>query len=436
MKNKMVALVFVLLTIFVVYGFFSLYEPYESVENEGWSDRARRNPYLAAEQFLDRTGIKVTSSYDYEKLSGLPRDGMVFISNASRTMNRKRIDELLDWVKLGGHLVIAAPIHNDDNPDPLLSRFDIKNIGYNWFDDENDEQTTDEEKNDSHKPANKKDKLSREEKIERTQQEIMRQLNQTLTETPADEDEDLDITLLNFNQLDYRFRVHFSEMSSLEHPVLFREDKTTKPSPYPAPFYWAGSEDRIHFMQIALDQGLISVISDRYIWQSSHINRLDHAYLLWFLSKNSSEVILLYGVFTPSLFDYALKYIPELLFIFCIWLLAWLVYRGRRFSPIRDASIEQHRSIVEHIQASAEFLWSEDYKQRLIEPVRKEVLRALQHHDPGFTRLDQEQKINYIQQLTGIDGQQINAALFAQFNVKDIEFTAMMRDLQTIRNTL
>ena len=436
MKNKWVGLVFLLLTTLVVYGFFSLYEPYESVENEGWSDRARRNPYLAAEQFLDRTGIKVTSSFDYEKLSGLPQDGMVFISNASRTMNRKRIDELLDWVRRGGHLVIAAPVHNDDNPDPLLSRFDIKNIGQNWFDDEGDGPVDDDEKKEQNRSAGKKDKLSREEKIERTQQEIMRQLNQTLDGTSVKEDEDLDITLLSFNQLDYRFRVHFSEMSSLEHPILFRDDKTTKPSPYPDPFYWAGSEDRIHFMQIGLEQGLISIISDKYIWQSNSINRLDHAYLLWFLSKNSSEVILLYGVFTPSLLDYAVKYIPELLFIFLVWLLAWLIYRGRRFSPIRDASIEQHRSIVEHIQASAEFLWNEDYKQRLIEPVRKEVLRALQHHDPGFTQLDQGQKINYIQQLTGIDEQQVNAALFAQFNVKDIEFTAMMRDLQTIRNTL
>lgn len=414
MKNKIVIALAVALLIGLVYIFFSLFEHYESVEDQGWSEAARRNPYLAAELFLKQTGVEVTSSYNFDELSSLPERGMVFISDASKTLTRKRVDDLLAWVSRGGHLVVAAPVSEDGEEDPLLSRFKISNREVDVADDDKE--------------------ATREQRIERAERQILDAIanrNQQQEQNIPDDE----ITELSFEGVKHRFRMHFSPYTSLHHPSFDKDESATGNEEH-KPFYWAGSQYGVHFIQLYIDQGLISIISDKAVWNSNNIGTLDHAYLLWFLSEGMGDVVLLYGIYTPSLLDYAWRYLPEWLVIFAVWLLAWLVYRSRRFGPVRRQSAHGHRSIAEHIQASAEYLWNEDRKDILIDPVRADVLRRLQHVHPGYSHLSQSEQLAFIVQHTGLDQQRIHDALIKPFDGREKEFTSVMQDLQFIRNTL
>ncbi|MDH5356443.1 MAG: DUF4350 domain-containing protein, partial [Gammaproteobacteria bacterium] len=80
-------------------------EFYEETVETPWSLEARRNPYLAAQQFLQRSGIEVTEADSLIHLNNLESVSTVFISHAGQIVNPRQLDAVISWLQEGGSLI-------------------------------------------------------------------------------------------------------------------------------------------------------------------------------------------------------------------------------------------------------------------------------------------------------------------------------------------
>ncbi|MBI3187094.1 MAG: DUF4350 domain-containing protein [Gammaproteobacteria bacterium] len=405
MKAKAPLIISGLLLVLSAYIFFKVMEPYSEMQDDGWSTKAQRNPFLAAELFLQKTGVQVLATHDIHQIENLPENGTIFISDVRKVLTHKRLEAILEWIKGGGHLIVAAPIYDKHNPDPLLSYFKVENHLH-----EQEKLSTALEKANLDRLAGKKKE------------------NKEKTEEPED------VTTMGFQGIPSKVRAGFDPGSYLTHPAL--DDEKYETTPLYELNYVASSESGVHFLQLYYGDGLISILSDQSIWQSDRIDELDNAYLLWLLSENSDQVIMLYGAQMASLFYYIGKYAPETVTGLLVLLLAWLFFRGRRFGTARQLTIEARRSLAEHIQASSQYYWRQGDMRALIEPVRRELNRRIAVALPGSNDADQVARLNMIAEHTGLDPKIIKSALQENITANENDFTKIMNHLQLLRNAL
>jgi len=95
------------------------------VHDEVWTGpqgEAAANPFLAARMLLARMGSKVEQSQDLERLTQFAPSGTVFLADRS-DVTPPLVQELLGWVRRGGHLIIAAEYSLAR--DPLLQELGV-----------------------------------------------------------------------------------------------------------------------------------------------------------------------------------------------------------------------------------------------------------------------------------------------------------------------
>ena len=114
--------------------FYNNYELKDIEEYTGFRGEARSNHLFAARVFLKRMGIPAEKKDGLFKLPST--DSVILIDTERATLPQKTLDELMQWVKKGGHLIIRARTSN------------IYSI-----DDENVFENSDEDKQKKHKKS-------------------------------------------------------------------------------------------------------------------------------------------------------------------------------------------------------------------------------------------------------------------------------------------
>ncbi len=90
----------------------------------GPSGEARLRPFLAAQRFAERMGLRVKELRSLPELDALPPAGAVLLLPARRqALDGNRLGQLVGWVERGGHLILEAePLRLQD---PLLDRLGL-----------------------------------------------------------------------------------------------------------------------------------------------------------------------------------------------------------------------------------------------------------------------------------------------------------------------
>ena len=391
-----------------------LLERYEETVDTGWSQAAKRNPYLALQQFGNRMEIDTLSSTSYEQLDRLEGTGTLFISKAGAVLSQQRIDEVIEWIRQGGSLIIAAPVHDEDAPDPLLSRFNVE-AHYNTFEDDEDQ---DEEP-----------RLSDELEEQNMRSRQSGTPDDGTSEIPIDQ-----ITLLEFTNPDVDVSVFFDTRLSLHHPYLSGEQDES--SDEPTPIFWGGDTNGINIMQFDVGEGLLTVLTDNSIWRSDRIDSLDHALLFLMMADAESRAIILYGAEMPSIFLLLWKHAPEFIIVSTLWLASWLAFRSRRFGPISDRAALTRRSMSEHIHASADYQFKRGHVTEMVERARIETHRKLLRHFPAYDNMNDSGRMLLIGEHTGLEESVIVSAMFAEPEPSLQNFTKIIRDIQSIDSSL
>ncbi|HBX54205.1 DUF4350 domain-containing protein [Pseudomonas sp. UBA2684] len=372
--------------------------PYQETVEHGPAPEVRANPYLAAEHFLRQQGLPVQRADGLEVLPTLPSAGQTLLLLGDRQrMSPRQTEHLLAWAAKGGHLLFVAERLWDEDQgqsgDLLLDSLGIQQ----YQSDDLDEAAADTDIETPPAEAAEPDEAT-------TAYPELTQLYLENEEAPAYFGFDTDFHLYDANN-----RAHA----------------------------WANSGAATHLLQLYHGDGLISVLSDSWIWQNERIAEHDNAWLLWYLSQDSA-VTLLYRAERDDLFSLLLRHFPEALaaLALLIGLLLWSV--GMRQGPLQMPASLSRRQLQEHLRGSADFLLRRSGQQPLLQGLQQDIQRRARHRHPGFERLGVAEQWQVLGRLTRLPSSAISQAMrpLPKQRLAAADFTRQVAHLQTLRNAL
>ena len=290
MKNRVSPLMVlgVLAAGLLAWGLYYSIEFYEETEESIWSLEALRNPYLAAQQFMDRSGIEVTDVDSLVKLEQLDGLGTLFFSDPNQVQTPRQLQQVMDWLEQGGNVIYAAS--DVEHEDDLLLK--TLAVTVDWREHEDEDADDDQSLSETLREYNRQIEAGK------TREEIAESL-----ELPDDS-----LTLVRFDDDIGELEIDFATSRVLSHETF---DDTDADSEY-QPFSWSNSEYGVHMMQFEIGDGLLTIISDTGIWTSYRIDAKDHAYLLWLLSSDEGNFAILRSVLRDSIWSLLLRDSREL----------------------------------------------------------------------------------------------------------------------------
>lgn len=340
-------------------------QPYSEELKYGPAPEARNNPYLAAESFLRQRGLQVEHADDLHQLTSLPSKGQTLLLFSDRQgMSAETVKQLMDWTSKGGHLVLVAERLWDEKKassgDPLLDPLGIQQIL------SADLQQADESRT-------KADDTSTAETAP------------VAPETPA-------ITVDSAAATESEPVDHYPQLTKL----YLQDEQAPVYASFDTEFHlndsqdrahaWANSGDSTHMLQLYAGEGMVTVLTDAWLWENQDIDQYDNAWLLWYLTQDS-KVQLVYRADRPNLLSLLLKHFPlacsalALLVFFSLW------YYGVRQGPLLAPASRARRQLQEHLHGSADFLLRHGGQQALLIDLQKDIRHCAQRRHPGFERL-------------------------------------------------
>ncbi|UOK39795.1 DUF4350 domain-containing protein [Pseudomonas palleroniana] len=357
--------------------------PYEEVVDHGPSAQALANPYLAAEYFLRSQGLAVEHAYGIERLTDRPAKGQSLLLLGERSnMTPRQVEQLLDWAKAGGHLLVVAEALWDEETgksgDLLLDRLNIHQALSDTFDE----------------PASPRKKKAPD----------LTKLYVDNETAPAYFSFDTD-----FNLTDPRHLAQFS----------------------------ANSAKSSHLMQLDLGQGHVTVVTDSDLWKTPNIGKHDNAWLLWYLNQNT-DVTLLFNSDVENLLTLLMRYFPQALVALVALISLALWHVGMRQGPIQAPVPRARRQLQEHLKASADFLLRRGGQAALLQALQRDILRTARKRHPGFEHLDTAAQWQVLEHLTRQPSDAIRQALgpLPLKRLSSADFSRQVTSLQTLRNAL
>ena len=357
--------------------------PYDEVIDRGPSPEAQANPYLAAEHFLRKQGLPVDHAFGLDRLADLPSEHHSLLLLTERSnMSPRQVEQLLDWTRSGGHLLVVAEALWDEETgksgDLLLDRLQIRQV----LSDEPEEPA----------PARKK-------------------------KTP-------DLTRLYIDNETAPAYFGFDTAFNLTDPKHLAQ-------------FSANSAQSSHLMQLDLGQGRVTVITDSDLWKTANIGKHDNAWLLWYLTQGTAVTLLANGD-VDDLFSLLLRYFPQALVALTALIALALWHAGMRQGPIQAPAPKARRQLQEHLKASADFLLRRNGQRTLVQALQRDILRAARRRHPGFEHLDDAQQWQVLEHLTHQPSHVISQALgpLPEKRLSSADFSRQVACLQTLRNAL
>lgn len=386
-RTRVLAAVAILLLGLLIIWLTSNLQSYEEVVEHGPAPHARSNTYLAAELFLRDLGLQVSQHEGIAGLDTLPTGGQtLLLLGDRRNLTPRQTDRLLDWASAGGHLVVVAEKLWDEESkksgDLLLDRLNLQQYATEDMDDS--------------------DQLPQSSSAERHPQ--LTKLYLENESAPA--------------YLAFDTDFHLYDADNRAHA-------------------WANSAGATHMLQLQYGEGLITAVTDSWIWQNRNISDYDHAWLLWYLTQDS-EVTLVHRSEHDSLLTQLRRYFPEALVALGLLVLLGLWHFGQRFGPVQPPVSPARRQLQEHLHGTAAFLLRHGGQDALLQHLQQDVLHRANHRHPGFEHLPASAQLPQLAKLSQLSIANVERAMrpLSQQRLSATEFTRQVAHLQTLRNAL
>lgn len=388
--------------------------PYQETLEHRPAPEARANPYLAAEHFLRKQGLQVQRADGLEVMKDLPSAGQTLLLLGDRNrMTPKQAERLLAWTAKGGHLLFVAERLWDEEEgksgDLLLDSLGIQQYESEELDEDASEATDEEASAESERDA--------EQQAEPIPDE----------ETPASADENNAYPELTQLYLENEEAPAYFNFDTDFH--LYDSENRAHA--------WANSDAATHLLQLYHGDGLISVVSDSWIWQNQSISDYDNAWLLWYMTQDS-QVTLLYRADRDDLFSQLLEHFPQALVALALLLAFGLWHLGMRQGPLLLPASRNRRQLQEHLRGSADFLLCHNGQHSLLQGLQQDIQRRARHRHPGFERLAVAEQWQILSRLTRQPSSVISQTMrpLPKQRLAAADFTRQVANLQTLRNAL
>ena len=202
-------------------------------------------------------------------------------------------------------------------------------------------------------------------------------------------------------------------------------------------YAWANSGDATHLLQMQHGKGLVTVLTDAWIWQNRNIEQYDNAWLLWYLTQDN-QVTLLYRAERDSLATLLARHFPEALAAALLLLLAGLWRAGLRQGPLQPVASRSRRQLEEHLRAGADFLLRQRGHVALLHGLQRDILRRARRRHPGFEQLGVAEQWQILGRMTRLPPSAISQAMrpYPAQRLSAADFTRQVAHLQSLRNAL
>jgi hypothetical protein len=323
--NNFQKVFFTIISILLLIGgtlwFYNNYELKEIEKYTGFRGEAKTNQLFAARVFLKRMGIPAEKK---DSLFNFPStDSVILIDTERATLPQKTLNELMQWVNKGGHLIIRA----------RTSGIDMGIEG------DDDEYTNDSKA--------KKNKTSPEKQLTYFKPDLFEKtLGISLFSSIILEEAELPIKV----KLPER-----NQALNLDLDFFYPMKSSNKAD------YQQAYKKKIFWHEQIIGNGRISLLANLDFLTNSALDKQDHAELFWYLVHRQHEqpksVWLINQDDMPPLWQLLWKYGWP--FVVCILLLIPLSIwaYSPRFGPLQPTPPPHRRRILEHIEASGLFMW-------------------------------------------------------------------------------
>jgi hypothetical protein len=174
------------------------------------------------------------------------------------------------------------------------------------------------------------------------------------------------------------------------------------------------AQQGFHLLSLPWGSGMVTLLSDNRFFNNSEIDQQDHALFLAHLTRDYERVWLLYSSQMPTLPALAWRHAPQLVVTGLILLLILSWRLTLRTGPILVQRNPSRRSLLEHLQAAADFLWKQDRAAGLLERSQRQLeIRWLSSH-PLLQRMNQGARCRWLAERTGLSSLSIQAALYGE----------------------
>lgn len=402
----------------------SIAEPYQETVKHGAAPEVSANPYLAAEHFLRAQGIQVQRADGLEVLTELPSVGQTLLLLGDReNMTPRQTARLLEWTAKGGHLLVVAERMWDEEEgesgDLLLDQLGIQQYPAEDLDDEESEEETAETDAEA-------DAAEVEVEVEEADADIEPEASdaEPSADTATDDNPYPELTRLYLENEEAPAYFNFDT----DYHLYDAEDRAHA---------WANSGEATHMLQLYHGEGLISVLTDSWLWKNTEIAEYDNAWLLWYLSQDSA-VTLLYRADRDDMFSLLLRNFPQALVALALLIVLMLWHAGMRQGPLQLPISLNRRKLQEHLRGSADFLLRRSGQQSLLRGLQQDIQRRARRRYPGFERLNVAAQWQVLGRLSRLPSSAISQAMrpLPDKQLPAAEFTRQVAHLQTLRNAL
>ncbi|RJG14252.1 DUF4350 domain-containing protein [Pseudomonas cavernicola] len=421
--------------LFLALGLLGIYllsrvSPYQTTIKHGPAPEVAANPYLAAEHFLRSRGLSVQRTDGLEVLPSLPSQGQtLLLLGARKHMTPRQAERVLEWAAKGGHLLfVAERVWDEDagkSGDLLLDRLEIQQSLTEDLDEE-DEETSEADADSAQAPADQNAASEEDNAASAPSNEQAPDADESspTDEQSVDEDRYPELTKL------------YLENEKAPAYISFDTDFHLYDAKNQAQA-WANSSDSTHMLQLNHGDGLITVLTDSWIWQNRDIGNYDNAWLLWYLTQDSA-VTLLYRADHDDLASLLLRNFPEALVALALLIALTLWSVGLRQGPLQAPASRARRQLAEHLRGSADFIRRCSGQQSLLQALQRDIQRQARRRHPGFERLDVAAQWQILARLTRLPTSAISQAMrpLPPQRLSATDFTRQVAHLQTLRNAL
>lgn len=340
----------------------------------GWSAAAKRNPFLAAEQFLRRVGFEVESVPGRDLLRDLPPPSDLLIVNGLETLNSERRQRLRAWLEQGGELLVEAMRVLEPDAAPREDDF-LAGFGA-----------------------------------------LLR----------ANPDGASDEVIAQIAFVDYPEPVRVGFRSG-----FFLEDANQQASAN------ARADGLPRLLQYRVGDGLLTVTSDNVFLTNDDIGNHDHALALALMSIDADKVWLVYNHAALGLATLLWRAAPQAIIAAAVLLTALLWHLSGAIGPPLPEPARARRDLADHLEAAAALLWRYGRGGLQMEATRKRVEQAWLRRHPLLHDLDKAGRARWIgEQIgTGVSTSQVYDALYQRHH-RAQDFTAQSRLLQRLWSAL
>ena len=356
-------------------GLPRLFVPVTEEIEVGYRGEARLNPLLAAQRLYTRLGAPARTLPGEIRVPP-PGYALVLVS-PRRTLSRARVAALLRWLRDGGRLVLTPG--DAPSADPLLAHFGVR----------------------LKTPAPGQREAAAPAPLETVLLPLRGKAKPARLEIPRaprliDGREAADL------------RVETSSGACL---LRFREGK-----------------------------GQATVVSDAAFLENDRIGELDHAEIAWALVQKAEEgpprgVWIAVRDEPPSLARLLGRHAAAALLSAAVLLAAWLWQTGARFGPLLPDPPRDRRSLLEHVEASGEYLLRAGRAGDLAAAARQALLHRIEVREPAWAKLPPPELAARLAAVSGLPVSRVAEAL-AGAVTGAADLVPVVQTLETLRRSL